>query len=178
MANICSSKAKEPGSNSTPCAKRRKYCLHESDQPLPSSTVVAVKEEAGLDGSDNDENDDPSEFVDTRYCFTSIRVDDTDTIDRCIHERLNQIQQTGCKIVAKPWIKAREPRKQTKYPYNGGDKKEESIAAFGKDNPGELTKPPWWPDTAGWPTKGCRHKEPDHLKKSGMQAPRFISRLS
>ncbi len=53
-----------------------------------------------------------------------------------------EFQQIPCKILAKQWIKIVEPRKQSRHPYNQGDK----------------AKPYWWPDSA-------RHKEPDHLKK-------------
>lgn len=71
-------------------------------------------------------------------------------------------QQTLCKKLAKWWIRAINPNKQTNYPYAKGPDK----------------KPPWWPQTppnnaVGVPTKGTlengfvRHKEPDHLAKSG-----------
>jgi len=53
-----------------------------------------------------------------------------------------EFQQIPCKILAKQWIKIIEPRKQSRHPYNQGDK----------------AKPYWWPSSA-------RHKEPDHLKK-------------
>jgi hypothetical protein len=75
---------------------------------------------------------------------------------------LTDAQQGLCKKLAKWWIKAINPNKQTNNPYAGGSGK----------------KPNWWPvtppyDVLGEPTKGTlengfvRHKEPDHLSKSG-----------
>ena len=71
-------------------------------------------------------------------------------------------QQTLCRKLAKWWIRAINPNKQTNYTYAKGPAK----------------KPPWWPltppnDAVGEPIKGTmengfvRHKEPDHLAKPG-----------
>jgi hypothetical protein len=75
---------------------------------------------------------------------------------------LADAHQGLCKRLAKWWIKAINPQKQTNNPYAGGSEK----------------KPNWWPMTPsnnslGTTTKGTlengfvRHKEPDHLSKSG-----------
>ncbi|WFD30348.1 hypothetical protein MSPP1_001366 [Malassezia sp. CBS 17886] len=61
--------------------------------------------------------------------------------------RFNQLQQVMCKMIAKEWIKAVEPKKQTKWPYNKGDD----------------GRPPWWPACV-------RHREPDHLMKPERHA--------
>lgn len=55
---------------------------------------------------------------------------------------LMALQQTACKTIAKAWIKSVEPKKQSRFPYMGG----------------ERSRPAWWPTSV-------RHKEPDHLKK-------------
>lgn len=55
----------------------------------------------------------------------------------------DELQQIPCKLLAKQWIRVIEPRKQSRHPYNRGEK----------------SKPYWWPTNA-------RHKEPDHLKKN------------
>lgn len=52
------------------------------------------------------------------------------------------LQQLTCKALAKLWIKELEPKKQTRFPYNRGDR----------------SKPKWWP-------ADVRHREPDHLMK-------------
>lgn len=54
-----------------------------------------------------------------------------------------EMQQLACKTIAKAWIKAIEPKKQTNFPYNRGND----------------SRPPWWPSH-------IRHCEPDHLVKS------------
>lgn len=153
-------------------AKRRKSCLKDTEQLLRRSRVVdddAIKTEQGHVITDETDDSDDDEFVDTGYSSVAIRVDDAVELDTIIDTRLRQMQQTSCKSVARTWIKSYEPQKQTKYPYNGGILKEEVIRQYGDKNLGELTKPPWWPSTEGWPNNGgCRHREPDHLKKPGM----------
>ncbi|CAF3586605.1 unnamed protein product [Fusarium graminearum] len=64
--------------------------------------------------------------------------------------RFKNCQQTACKLMAKAWVKAVEPKKQSTHPYTGSDEK----------------APDWWPKPWG-PTKEdkVRHKEPDHLYK-------------
>ncbi|KAG0145894.1 hypothetical protein CROQUDRAFT_715891 [Cronartium quercuum f. sp. fusiforme G11] len=63
-------------------------------------------------------------------------------ISKFLEGKFGQLQQSTCKLVSKAWIKVIEPKKQTKFPYRGGDDK----------------KPDWWPSDV-------RHKEPDHLAK-------------
>ncbi|KAI0448018.1 hypothetical protein F4803DRAFT_545541 [Xylaria telfairii] len=82
-----------------------------------------------------------------------IRIGDSDAVYAFYDHRLKCCQQTACKIIAKAWVKAVAPRKQTTNPYTRGDK----------------TRPDWWPKTYcrfGEDTyKDLRHKEPDHLGK-------------
>lgn len=65
-------------------------------------------------------------------------------IDDYYTSRFAALQQATCKLVVKAWIKVIEPKKQMKFPYNKG----------------EDLKPVWWPE-------GVRHREPDHLSKTG-----------
>ena len=67
-----------------------------------------------------------------------------DAIDNYYSSRFAALQQATCKLVVKAWIKVIEPKKQMKFPYNKG----------------EDLKPAWWPE-------GVRHREPDHLSKTG-----------
>ena len=165
-------KSKRAMSNDPVSAKRRKSCPQDPEQLLcwsSDSDDATIKTEDSCNSTDEeDELDDLDEFVGAGYSSVAVRVDDTTQIEKIIDTRLRQMMQLDCKAIAKPWIKAKEPQKQTKYPYNGGEQKNKAISMFGKHNPGELTKPPWWPSTEGWPNRGCRHKEPDHLKKPGM----------
>jgi len=153
-------------------AKRRKSCPEDTEQLLRLSSTVddnAIKTEQAYIATDEDDDSDDDEFAGTGYSSVAVRVDDVTQLEGIVDTRLRQMQQTGCKLVAKAWIKVHEPQKQTKYPYNGGVLKEEATRWYGDKNLGELTKPPWWPSTEGWPNNGgCRHREPDHLKKPGM----------
>ena len=79
------------------------------------------------------------------------------------------ISQLCCKDIAKAWIKICHPRKQTSHPYNGGKSSnvEISLAEYGYK--GHFTKPDYWPSDENWPVGlGCRHVEPDHVKKPGQ----------
>ena len=76
------------------------------------------------------------------------------------------MKQIPCRLIATAWIKVCHERKQASHPYNGGKLKDRSVAVSGY--PGHLTKPDYWPDDEGWPSRGCRHTEPSHLKKHGI----------
>ncbi|KAI0180136.1 hypothetical protein GGR52DRAFT_228936 [Hypoxylon sp. FL1284] len=80
----------------------------------------------------------------------AITVSDSDEVWKAYDERFKSIQQSACKLIAKAWVKAVEPKKQSTHPYTGADEK----------------KPDWWPKAWG-PNKEqkVRHKEPDHLYK-------------
>lgn len=65
-------------------------------------------------------------------------------------QRLKNCQQNACKLMAKAWIKAVEPKKQSTHPYTGKDER----------------APDWWPQPWGdTKEEKVRHKEPDHLYK-------------
>lgn len=137
------------------------------DSDYETATIKTEEESVNFADGDESEDEDKNEFVDAGFISMAVRVDDEEQLERIVDTRLRQMQQIACKTIAKPWIKAKEPQKQTKYPYNGGQRKEEARELYGKENLGEINKPPWWPSTEGWPYRGCRHKEPDHLKKPG-----------
>ena len=81
-----------------------------------------------------------------------IKVGSSAEIWQFYEQRFKNCQQTACKLMAKAWVKAVEPKKQSNHPYTGSDEK----------------APDWWPKPWG-PTKDdrVRHKEPDHLYKRG-----------
>lgn len=76
--------------------------------------------------------------------FKLININPNDPVDvnNYLFNCFDEFQQIPCKLLSKIWIKTIEPKKQSTYPYKGG----------------ESSKPYWWPSDA-------RHKEPDHLKK-------------
>jgi hypothetical protein len=77
--------------------------------------------------------------------YKPLTIGSAEEVATFLETRFRQLQQSGCKVVAKAWIKVIEPKKQTRYPYNRG----------------EESKPEWWPSDV-------RHKEPDHLMKPGI----------
>lgn len=83
---------------------------------------------------------------------TGLRIDDTEAVWKFYDQRFKNCQQTACKLIAKAWVKAVEPKKQTHHPYTGEDAK----------------APQWWPKPWGsTKEEKVRHKEPDHLYKRG-----------
>lgn len=82
-----------------------------------------------------------------------ITISDDKAVWQFYHDLLKECQQNACKLIAKAWIKAVEPKKQSTHPYTGKDDK----------------APDWWPRPWG-STKDekVRHKEPDHLLRHGM----------
>lgn len=76
------------------------------------------------------------------YDVTRLHLNDIHETKNYIFHCLKHLRQIPCKILAKIWIKAIEPKKKIKYPYINGD----------------AAKPNWWP-------VDVQHKEPDHLQK-------------
>lgn len=83
----------------------------------------------------------------------SVEISDSQAVWDAYVQGFKNCQQTLCKLIAKAWVKAVEPKKQTAHPYTKNDE----------------GAPDWWPKPWG-PTKDekVRHKEPDHLYKRGM----------
>lgn len=90
--------------------------------------------------------------------MTSIRIGDTKKVLAYYERAYSEFQQMNCRTIAKEFIRAIEPCKQVKHPYNG---KAPAGSAPGTEKNPEATKPNWWPP-------GIIHKEPDHLKKKCM----------
>jgi hypothetical protein len=80
----------------------------------------------------------------------TIAIGDDAARDKFYRQCLKNMQQNGCKVLGKAWVKLLEPKKQSTYPYTKGAQKGTS----------------WWPAMTG-PNK-IRHKEPDHLHKRSM----------
>ncbi|KAI0146011.1 hypothetical protein F4776DRAFT_660882 [Hypoxylon sp. NC0597] len=98
---------------------------------------------------------EPDNFEDEPAASSSsskkgITINDDKAIWQFYEDRFKGIQQSACKLIAKAWVKAVEPKKQSTHPYTGADEK----------------APDWWPKPWG-PGKEhrVRHKEPDHLYK-------------
>ncbi|KAI9887684.1 MAG: hypothetical protein M1823_000548 [Watsoniomyces obsoletus] len=75
--------------------------------------------------------------------YVQLTISDEKAVTELYRSRFMQLQQLGCKAVAKAWIKRIHPRKQTRNPYRGQNER----------------APDWWPLAT------TRHTEPDHLLK-------------
>ncbi|PGG96238.1 hypothetical protein AJ80_09852 [Polytolypa hystricis UAMH7299] len=82
-----------------------------------------------------------------------LKIGDEKILDAYYTGAFKVFQQLNCRQLAKAWIRLIEPRKQVKYPYNGGK------GPQGNNGDPEKTKPGWWP-------AGVPHREPDHLLKA------------
>ena len=120
---------------------------------VPSASKLLEK-----DSTDEDEETESDQFADATDVQREFRIDDDVMLENFYITRFKQIQQVPCKTILKAWVKAIEPKKQQKNPYNGG-KKARKMGI--KKNGGKVTKPDWW-------HQDCPHKEPDHLRKEGV----------
>ncbi|CAF9904830.1 hypothetical protein IMSHALPRED_000186 [Imshaugia aleurites] len=148
-----------------PTPKRKRPGSRSSTPPLRTKRRPATNRRGTLksdDDSDDDEEPDELEGAETE--LRQIRVDE---VHRWFEIAFRLINQLACKDIVKFWIKFCHPKKQTSHPYNGGKRyAERSVAEYGYL--GHYTMPDYWPSDLGWKKQtgiGCRHKEPDHIKK-------------
>ncbi|KAK6353526.1 hypothetical protein TWF696_005489 [Orbilia brochopaga] len=120
-------------------------------EQLPEDEVQSLDKGKGKAIATDPENSNPStgekrtneEGEETEEKSIALRIGDTEAVTNYLVTRFVQIQQLDCRALAKSWIKAVEPRKQSHSPYNKGD----------------ATRPYWWP-------LHVPHREPDHLLRS------------
>lgn len=106
--------------------------------------VRGKKQRRSRSPTDTDKEPSPSQVP--------LRIGDLEAVTELYRSRLLRVLQLGCRSVAKAWVKALQPRKQTNYPYRGRG----------------ATRPPWWP-------ADVPHVEPDHLSKVGKSRPHLGS---
>ncbi|KAI4239365.1 MAG: hypothetical protein LQ349_000464 [Xanthoria aureola] len=129
------------------------------------------EEDHPIEHSDHEEDDDGEALLEIESeQFDTVTAGDVAALEDYYCRGVCQVGQLIMRKVLKCWVKVKQPKKQSTYPYNGRKSREDQALEkkkYGKvdPNPGQLTAPPWWPSQDGWPVKGCRHKEPDHLKK-------------
>ena len=163
----------------------RKRCSHPS--PFAPSLKrhkpsIESAPEAGTNTADSDNGDDclenrsdddgePLLEIESDQ-FDYLTPDNDEAIEDHFTKGLCQVGQLTLRKVLKAWIKIKQPQKQSNFPYCGNNAEEQNqkrrMNGEIDPNPGLLTAPDWWPDQEGWPDTGCRHKEPDHLLKTGI----------
>ena len=147
-------------------AKRGRHSSSHTPAPIKQrrSSTEAQSYPRFSEAIQDSAEDEPSEddnFVDTANEFRSIKVGDVGAVRNAYYEIFDHMQQIPCKHIAKAWIKVREPKKQSQFPYNGGKYKAKSEAMFGEGHGGWLKRPWWWLHDR----ELCPHTEPDHIKK-------------
>lgn len=84
----------------------------------------------------------------------SYPIGDNEKWEKWMVSALCALQQLGCRTMAKEWIKAIHPKKQSTNPYNGKNPETKQ-----QGDPNDI-KPVYWPNDV-------QHKEPDHIHKEG-----------
>ena len=122
---------------------------------VPKRRLSSVSDTPSDSDGESVEPDTPHNS--TNHTLRELQIGDREAVQQFFHDALNDLQQINCRSVSKKLIQIIEPRKQVNHPYNGRckskDRKEMEKAS-------RSTRPSWWPP-------GVRHKEPDHLVKSG-----------
>lgn len=80
-----------------------------------------------------------------------------------------ELRQKGCNKLLVTWLRSAHPKKQASNPYNGGAGADR-LPGYDKLNKGRDTVPEYWLHQDDWrnpASTGCRHREPDHIKKWG-----------
>lgn len=133
-------------------AGRRQIKPDYDDEPLYYQPRPRKRPKAGNNMIRRDFDDDDTPAAILNPPKKQLRIGDKDEVKKFYEQRFRNCQQTACKLIAKAWVKAVEPKKQSNHPYTGSDEK----------------APEWWPKPWG-PTRDekVRHKEPDHLYKKG-----------
>ena len=162
----------------TPRRKRRDSSSTTS--PLPTKRQSIRKRradsysdsesESDPDSEDEDKDEDKDETVLLDGIETEMQwVKVSDLHHVYYTTAFRSINQLCCKDISKAWIRLCHPKKQTTHPYNGGKTGRRSKSELRYQ--GHYTAPDYWPSDENWDglpvPSGCRHKEPDHLKKPG-----------
>ena len=150
----------------TPRRNRRGSSSTTSALPIKrrSNRKRRARSYSDSDSEDEDETD-VLEGVETEMQ----RVKVSDLHHKYYTTAFRSINQLCCKDISKAWICVCHPKKQTTHPYNGGRTGSRSESEF--RYLGHYTAPDYWPSDENWDglpvPSGCRHREPDHVKKPG-----------
>lgn len=126
----------------------------------------------------HDDSESEDSMVEWAGRGTELRQIRIDEAAEYYNKTFRSINQLCCKDILKAWIRVCHPRKQSKYPYNGGKGKSKKVSRKKSgDLPpyhGRPTKPDYWPCDLDWPRTGVRHTEPDHLWKHGLSVYQLV----
>ena len=140
-----------------------------------TEAIENIREVADIEDTEDLEDDDGVDYElhvvdDYESATTETKNIRVDSLQDWYDFAFRSMSQLALKDIAKAWIKTCVPKKQTHNPYNGGAGAARSMAEYGYK--GHDTLPIWWPSDEGWDhpegARGCRHREPDHIRKRGI----------
>jgi hypothetical protein len=123
-----------------------------------ASKRKAAASEESSDGETDEEGQSPHGNMQI-----ILHIANEDEVGHFLKMRFTQIQQLATKVIAKAWIKAICPKKQANFPYvDSNPRADQSQKRRRPRHDGPPRVPLFWPDV-----ELCRHKEPDHTRKTG-----------
>lgn len=141
--------------------------LHREETAVPSTSS---KRKAVSSADSSDDEDDNEDWGNHGNMQVTLHIANEDEVLHFLKMRFTQIQQLATKVIAKAWIKAICPKKQANYPYvDSNPRADQNQKRRRPKHDGAPRIPTFWPDISL-----CRHKEPDHTRKTGML---FLCRL-
>lgn len=135
----------------------------ESAQQNGSIYQSASKRRAAASAESSDEEDEEEGLQNHGNMQITLHIANQDEVVHFLKMRFTQIQQLATKVIAKAWIKAICPKKQANFPYvDSNPRADQSQKRRRPRHDGPPRIPLFWPDV-----ELCRHKEPDHTRKTG-----------
>ncbi|MCJ1469644.1 hypothetical protein MMC07_008280 [Pseudocyphellaria aurata] len=145
-----------PGTEESRCHSNPS-ALAELNRPQPAVPLQILNDDDNAE--DKEELTSLSSSEET--CYESFAVDDEERRTKFLDDALSLCQTTNLKKILKAWLRQLYPKKQSKYPYNGGEMRQRAIRQFGDNNmAGHYTKPADWPE-------GVLHLAPDRQPSQG-----------
>jgi hypothetical protein len=135
----------------------------QSAQQTGSIYQSASKRRAAASAESSDEEDEEEGLQSHGNMQITLHIANQDEVVHFLKMRFTQIQQLATKVIAKAWIKAICPKKQANFPYvDSNPRADQSQKRRRPRRDGPPRIPLFWPDV-----ELCRHKEPDHTRKTG-----------
>jgi hypothetical protein len=141
--------------------------LHIQEESAQQNTNIhqnASKRKAAASAESSDEESEDEGLQNHGNMQITLHIANQDEVVHFLKMRFTQIQQLATKVIAKAWIKAICPKKQANFPYvDSNPRADQSQKRRRPRHDGPPRIPLFWPDV-----ELCRHKEPDHTRKTGV----------
>ena len=135
----------------------------ESAQQNSDAYQIGTKRQTVASAESSDDEDEEEGWSSHGNMQITLHIASQDEVVHFLKMRFTQIQQLATKVIAKAWIKAICPKKQANFPYvDSNPRADPSQKRRRPRHDGPPRIPLFWPDV-----ELCRHKEPDHTRKTG-----------